>query len=151
MYLLVLQVPIPHRPNSVSIDCGVPLHRHNALTCAFIPRWEGTSHQMPSVSNARIFICAQLTGGVEKHGKNPVPKSAIAEEVKVGTSRSDSGPLLGGLRWKQRPDLGPLWWVSGLKERNEPKCDCGAGKQVGRGKATLGPKGVAAVRNTSAC
>ena len=68
------QMPGPDGPHSFCIGCGVPWRTHIALTRACIPQWQDITHQMSSVSNEGVFICAQLAGGVEKHCKLPLPR-----------------------------------------------------------------------------
>ena len=46
--IMVLRVPVPNRPNSFCMQCGVPSCTHNALTCAWTPRWQGTAGDLPS-------------------------------------------------------------------------------------------------------
>ena len=56
--LAVLREPGPDVPNSFYSGCGVPWRTQRALTCACIPRWQGTTRQMSLVSNARDFTQA---------------------------------------------------------------------------------------------
>ena len=72
--LRVLRVPSPNGPNSFSSGCGVPQRTHNARTCAFTPRGQGTKPEMTPVSSARAFILTAL-GSVGKKSQRP-PKGS---------------------------------------------------------------------------